>query len=255
MKIVAIIPARISSSRFPNKVLFDFYGLPMLEHVRRRALLAKSISDVFVATCDIEIAEKIKSFGGKVLMTSNSHTNGTSRIAEAVELIDCTHVILIQGDEPLILPRHIDDLVNSINNNPHDIAWNAISNVEEESELQNTSIVKCTLNKKNEIQFCYRKSPFKSDYVIQKQIVKILQGLLAFEKSFLMNLSKIEESFIEKYESIEQMKMIENGYKLSAVLINPSLPSVNEPSDVNSVLNHLKYDTEQNILLQKILKN
>ena len=70
-----------------------------------------------------------------------------------------------------------------------------------------------------------------------------------------MNLSKIEESFIEKYESIEQMKMIENGYKLSAVLINPSLPSVNEPSDVNSVLNHLKYDTEQNILLQKILKN
>ena len=253
MKIVAIIPARISSSRFPNKVLFDFYGLPMLEHVRRRALLAKSISDVFVATCDIEIAEKIKSFGGKVLMTSNSHTNGTSRIAEAAEHIDCTHIVLIQGDEPLILPRHVDDIVNSINNNPKDIAWNAISNIEEESELHNTSIVKCTINKNNIIQFCYRKTPFKSDYIVQKEVVKKLQGLLSFEKSFLLNLAKTEESFIEKNESIEQMKLIENGFSLYSVLISPSLPSVNEPSDVKAVLSHLEFDEEQKLLLHKIL--
>ena len=114
MKIVAVIPAHLASVRFPRKILFDFHGLPMIEHVRRRALLSKSISDVYVATCDNEIADVIKSFGGKVIMTSNSHTNGTSRVAEAIADIECSHVMLLQGDEPLLLPRHLDEFAKTI---------------------------------------------------------------------------------------------------------------------------------------------
>ena len=85
MKIVGVIPAHLASVRFPQKILFDIHGLPMIEHVRRRALLCGELEDVIVATCDIEIANIIKSYGGKVIMTSNSHKNGTSRVAEAIE--------------------------------------------------------------------------------------------------------------------------------------------------------------------------
>ena len=114
MKIIAVIPAHLASVRFPRKVLFNIHGLPMIEHVRRRALLSKNVSDVFVATSDKEIAEIIRNFNGKVIMTANTHRNRTSRVAEAVEHIDCTHVMLIQGDEPLLLPRHMDEIIKVI---------------------------------------------------------------------------------------------------------------------------------------------
>ena len=107
MKIAAIIPARLKSTRFPNKILLPIEGMPMIEHVRRRALMCPVLSEVIVATCDEEIAEVIRAKGGRVIMTSDSHVNGTTRIAEAVAQVDCSHVILLQGDEPLLLPRHI----------------------------------------------------------------------------------------------------------------------------------------------------
>ena len=245
MKIVVIIPARISSTRFPNKVLFDFNGIPMIEHVRQRSLLSKKISNVYVATCDAIISEKIESFGGRVIQTSNLHKNGTSRIAEAVSNLDCTHVVLVQGDEPLILPRHIDDIVESILQNPNGKAWNAISEIEDDSELNNSSIVKCYINNTNQVFFCFRNSPFVSEFEIQKTRVKKMQGLLAFEKNYLIELSKIDESFLETHESIEQMKIIENNHYLIAVSVHPSLPSVNEPVDVNKINSFLENDKEQ----------
>ena len=84
MKFIAVIPAHLASVRFPNKILFDFFGLPMIEHVRRRALLSRCLSEVYVATCDKAIADTVSSYDGKVIMTSNKHRNGTSRVAEAV---------------------------------------------------------------------------------------------------------------------------------------------------------------------------
>ena len=131
MKIVAVIPAHLASVRFPRKILFQFHGLPMIEHVRRRALLSGAISDVYVATCDMEIAEAIRGFGGKVIMTANTHTNGTTRVAEAVKNIDCTHVMLLQGDEPLILPRHLDVFAQAIEVDPSGDSWNATGPIEE----------------------------------------------------------------------------------------------------------------------------
>ncbi len=125
MKIVAVIPAHMASVRFPGKILFPFHGLPMIEHVRRRALLCESISNVIVATCDESIASAIRGYGGEVVMTSNTHKNGTTRVAEAVKNMDCTHVVLLQGDEPLLLPRHVNAMVKAIQANPQGDAWNA----------------------------------------------------------------------------------------------------------------------------------
>ena len=95
---VAIIPAHLASVRFPRKVLHDFHGLPMIEHVRRRALMADGLCAVYVATSDREIADVVRSFGGEVIMTSPNHLNGTTRVAEAAAQLDCSHVILLQAD-------------------------------------------------------------------------------------------------------------------------------------------------------------
>ena len=108
MKLVTIIPAHLASIRLPRKILMSIHGLPMIEHVRRRAQLSKKVNKVFVATCDLKIKNCVESFGGEVLMTKKNHINGTSRASEAVRNIDCTHVSVLQGDEPLILPRYID---------------------------------------------------------------------------------------------------------------------------------------------------
>ena len=253
MKVVAIIPSHLASVRFPGKILFEFHGLPMIEHVRRRALLSKHIDDVYVATCDIEIAEAIQSFGGKVIMTSDQHANGTSRIAEAVAKIDCTHVILLQGDEPLLLPRHLDQLIDSIIQYPNGDAWNATAPLESSEELDRHSFVKCAISHSNKILLCFRRNPFFSELDKISGFTRKILGLIAFKKEFLLKLTSLPPGLVELTESIEQMRIIENGYSLNAVNVSPSLPSVNEPSEADIVLEYLKSNNEQKILLQKIL--
>ena len=147
MKIVAVIPAHLASLRFPRKIIFPFHGLQMIEHVRRRAILSKAVSEVYVATCDQEIADVVRGYGGNVIMTSNTHKNGTSRVAEVIKSIDCSHVILLQGDEPLLLPRHVDSVSKAILAEPKVDAWNATGSISDEEELDRHSFVKCAVGR------------------------------------------------------------------------------------------------------------
>ena len=135
MKILGVIPAHMASVRFSNKILLNIHGLPMIEHVRRRALLSEELDNVVVATCDLEIADVIKSYNGEVIMTSNNHKNGTSRVAEAVQDCNYSHILLLQGDEPLLLPRHINSMVKAIKSNPDIDCWNATGSINSKEEL------------------------------------------------------------------------------------------------------------------------
>jgi 3-deoxy-manno-octulosonate cytidylyltransferase (CMP-KDO synthetase) len=253
MKIIAVIPAHMASVRFPRKILFEFHGLPMIEHVRRRALLSKAFDEVYVATCDEEIASVIRSFGGKVIMTSNTHTNGTSRVAEAVSDIDCTHVVLLQGDEPLMLPSHVIELVSAIRENPEVESWNATGPIDQKEELDKHSFVKCAVAESGRIIFCFRRSPGYSDFEKQKIFIRKILGLIAFRKDFLQKIVALPISRIEQFEFIEQMRVIENGYTMMSVPVEPSLPSVNEPGEADIILEYIKIDKGQEIILKKIL--
>ena len=254
MKIVAMIPAHLASVRFPRKILFPFHGLPMIEHVRRRALLFNAISDVYVATCDEEIANVVLEFGGKVIMTSNMHTNGTSRIAEAIKEVDCTHVVLLQGDEPLLLPAHLEVFVKAIEANPIGDAWNATGPIECEEELDRHSFVKCVVSKSARILYCFRRTPCFSQFEIQQLFVRKILGIIAYRKKFLLNLAMLPPALVEQAEFIEQMRIIENGFSLQSVSVSPSLPSVNEFGEVETVLNYIQQNAEQRSFLEKILE-
>ena len=254
MKIVGVIPAHMASVRFSKKILFDIHGLPMIEHVRRRALLSDKLDDVLVATCDVEIADTVKSYEGKVIMTSNTHKNGTSRVAEAMQDYDCTHILLLQGDEPLLLPRHIDSMVKAMKSNPDIESWNATGDINSKDELDRHSFVKCSVLKDSKILNCFRKTPYISELKIQKTFVRKILGIIGYKKEFLFKITQLSESAIELAEFMEQMRIIENGYNLYSVPVEPSLASINTPNEVDTVLNYLENNIEQQALLQKILK-
>lgn len=252
MKIAAVIPARLQSTRFPRKILTPIYGLPMIEHVRRRALMCKMFSEVIVATCDEEIADVIRENSGRVIMTSDQHINGTSRVAEAVKQVDCSHVVLLQGDEPLLLPRHVEAMVKAIVGEPEVAAWNLVADLTSDDELDRHSFVKCSVAEPHKILYCFRRSPCFSEFEVQKKFVRKLLGVIAYKKDFLSQLEGMPVSTIELAESIEQMRIIENGFQLSCVEVYPSLPSVNETFELQDVLNILSTDSEQKTLLNAI---
>jgi 3-deoxy-manno-octulosonate cytidylyltransferase (CMP-KDO synthetase) len=254
MKIVAVIPAHLASVRFPGKILFPFHGLPMIEHVRRRALLCDSIADVVVATCDTEIADAIRGFGGKVIMTANTHTNGTSRVAEAARQIDCSHIMLLQGDEPLLLPRHLETFAKAITANPGGDAWNATGPIETAEELDRHSFVKCALTPSGRIMYCFRRTPGYSEFERQQGFVRKILGIIAYRKEFLLELTSLPAGVVEQAESIEQMRILENGYSLQSVPVSPSLPSVNEPQEADIVLDYIRQNDEQRALLERITR-
>ena len=215
-------------------------------------LLSESIEDVFVATCDDDIASVIHSYGGKVIKTSSLHTNGTSRVAEAVKDIDCTHVILVQGDEPLLLPKHIDLLVEQILIDPQNDSWNVTGPIESQEELDKHSFVKCSVSEKNRILYCFRRTPGYSEFKQQKKYIRKILGLIAFKKDFLRDLTKLPASRIESNEFIEQMRIIENGFLLKSVAVSISLPSVNEPGEADIVSNYINKDKNQHKLLEQV---
>ena len=225
----------------------------MIEHVRRRALLAKNLSGVYVATCDKEIETVMKDFGANVIKTSSNHNNGTSRVAEAIKNIDCSHVVLLQGDEPLILPEQINSFVDSIQKNKEIFAWNGTAPLSNSEELDKNSFVKCVLSKNNDISFFCRRSPFFSDFIDQKLIIRKVMGIIGYEKNFLLNLIKIPPSAIEILESIEQAKIIDNGFKIRSVDIKTALPSVNYFEEAEIVNKQMLENDKQKKIIKKIL--
>jgi 3-deoxy-manno-octulosonate cytidylyltransferase (CMP-KDO synthetase) len=253
-KIVAFIPAHLASVRFPQKVLFEIYGLPMIEHVRRRAILSEAFSEVIVATCDDEIQKLIEKYGGKVIRTANTHKNGTSRVAEAVQNVDCTHVVLLQADEPLLLPNDLVFFTNAMKlDDSGAVSWNATGPIESKEELDRHSFVKCFVNLSNRIVFCFRRSPAYGNFEDTTKYVRKILGIIGYNKDFLLKISSMPSSPFETIEFIEQMRIIENEFVLHSISLEHSFPSINEPGEVQEVLSMMG-ETEQKMYLEKILR-
>lgn len=254
-KIAIIIPARVDGTRFPGKVLMEFFGVPMIEHIRRRAELNKYSVEVFVATGDASIADVMSKYGGKVIKTDRDHENGTSRCAEASEQLDCDFVIIVQGDELLILPRHIDLLIERINENPDLVFYNAIAPLKKLDELNDLSIVKCVVDKNKRVLFMYRKSPTtKINNTQLKSQWKVL-GLFAIERNLLQQISSFPSTAFYVSESIEQLKLIENGVEVISVLQDTSYPSLNITEDIEEIYKNIDESIEQREILKSIAIN
>jgi len=253
MKVVAVIPARMGSSRFPGKPLTKILDLPMVEHVRRRALLSKSVNEVIVATCDQEIMDAVQSAGGQAVMTSDKHERCTDRVEEAVRGSDADIVIVLQGDEPLLGTDVIDRLIAPFKSNPDLLCTNLISIIKNEADLDDVDIVKAVLNQKKQV-LCFSRAgvPYrrvKSDCIFYRQT-----GFSAFRKLFLDQFSKLSPTPLEITESVDFMRILEHGYSILGVVGDEVTIGVDRPDDVGIVESILKDDPEQKKIYEAIRK-
>jgi len=244
MKKVIIIPARLDSSRLPKKVLLDLKGKTVIQRVYEQCLKVKNVDGVYIATDSIEIKEVCETFTDKVIITKSTHQSGTDRIGEAVSAIDCDIVINVQGDEPFIEPSLIEALVNSFSNS--DISMSsAMSKINNIKDLQNTNVVKVVTDLHNNALFFSRSLiPFPRDVKeisIAKEVLEKYQfyrhiGIYGYRKDFLLKFVNMEQSYLEKVEKLEQLRALENGFKIKMIEANSSLIGIDTREDYEEAL-------------------
>ena len=244
MKKVIIIPARLDSSRLPKKVLLDLKGKTVLQRVYEQCLKVKNVDEVYIATDSLEIKEVCKTFTNQVIITKSTHQSGTDRIGEAISSIDCDIVINVQGDEPFIEPSLIEALVNSFSNSEISMS-SAMSKVNNVKDLQNSNVVKVVVDSQNNALFFSRSMlPFPRDVKeisIANEVLEKYQffrhiGIYGYRKEFLLHYVNMEQSSLEKIEKLEQLRALENGFKIKMIETDSSLMGIDTLEDYEEAL-------------------
>lgn len=234
MKVVGIIPSRYKSSRFEGKPLAIIAGKTMIRRVYEQAQKAKKIDKIYVATDDNRIRSEAESFGARVIMTSPDHASGTDRVAEAIYNIDCDIVINIQGDEPLINPEVLDALAIAMINEPDIPMATLIIPITDMKVVQDPNVSKVVKDKNGFALYCSRAAiPFARDgnwTNVYKQL-----GIYAYRRDFLLKFASMGCSAYENIEKLEQLRALENGYKLKTVETKYDSIGVDIPEDVKKV--------------------
>ncbi len=240
-KVVAILPARWGSTRFPGKPLHPIAGKPLIQHVWERCLRARSLDDVIVATDDMRIAEAAFAFGAEVSLTSPKHQSGTDRVAEvAKKLRGVTHVINVQGDEPAIDPRLIDRLARAMTADSK-IGMITAANVFGKNEpAENPNAVKVVLDRdSNALYFSRSAIPFARDRDVAPPRYRH-QGIYGYSTRFLLRFVQWKPTLLEQTEKLEQLRALENGAKIRVLITKCASVGVDTPEDIEQVERLLK---------------
>jgi len=249
--ITVVIPARMSSSRYPGKPLIPILGLPMIEHVRRRSLLANGVDLVVVATCDLAIKEFVDLSGGQAVMTKDTHERCTERVQEAMESLPGDIVVMVQGDEPLLNPNAITQVAQPLLDDSSLEIVNLLSPLESPDDLINPNIVKAVCDINQNVIYLTRSSvPYFRNTV--KAPVFRQTGIMAFRSSFLPRFSALPETALEAAESIDMLRLLEHGVRIKGVVVDYVTIGVDRPSDVQIIESVLREDAFQKSLNKQI---
>lgn len=217
MKVIGIIPARYGSSRLPGKPLKDILGKPMIQVVYENISKARLLQDLIVATDDQRIVDAVVAFGGKAQLTSVSHQTGTDRIAEVARDLDADVVVNIQGDEPLLDARMIDEVVQPMLDDPCLPSSTLCTPIHEEEKLHSPHIVKCVFDLHNNgLYFSRSLIPYPrrtENFCAYEHI-----GIYAYRKDFLMKYITLAQTPLEVAESLEQLRILENGFRMKVII-------------------------------------
>jgi len=238
LKIYGIIPARLNSTRLPRKPLMYIHDKPMIQYVYENAACSANLSEVIVATDNEEIVQCVSDFGGKAVLTSSNHQSGTDRIAEVVEHLDVDYVINIQGDEPLMSPRAIDSLAAVLTENQDVSMITLITDLKEE-DYHNPNCVKVVLDKHGyALYFSRSLIPFPRTMGAFRPYKHL--GIYGYSKKFLSTLTKLPKTPLEEVESLEQLRALENGYRIKCVHVEEDSIGVDTPEDFERVCSLLR---------------
>lgn len=242
-RIIAIIPARMGSSRFPGKPLFPILNAPMLQHVYHRTAAAKCVAEVIVATCDVEIKDAVEAFGGRVVMTSPAHERASDRVAEAAQGEDAEIVVMVQGDEPMIRPEMIDDAVSPMLSDAQIECVNLVAAINEESEFLDPNTIKVVLDSKSNALYFSREPiptirniPFHPGRFFKQVCV------IPFRRPALQLFARLPATPLEQQESIDMLRFLENGIPVRMVPTEFDTHAVDTPADLRVVEARLRSD-------------
>ncbi|MBT4530729.1 MAG: 3-deoxy-manno-octulosonate cytidylyltransferase [Phycisphaerae bacterium] len=214
-RVIAIIPARIDSSRFPAKMIADETGKPLIQYAWENAIAAETISDVYIATDSEEISQKCNEFGANIIMTG-AHPNGTSRIAEAVLNFDCDVVVNMQGDEPELDPAVIDAVVEILGNS---VMSTAVCELQDD-EIDNENVVKAIVDNGRALDFTRQTTQGALRHI----------GLYVYQPDFLQTYVAMQPTQNEIIRHLEQMRAIDNGFSIAVAKVNPQPSGIDTKS-------------------------
>ena len=240
MQITAVIPARYGSTRFPGKPLAGICGKTMIQRVYENARQCSLVGRVVVATDSDEIARAVKQFGGEVCMTSNMHETGTDRIAEAAQKLDADLIVNVQGDEPLLQPQAIELAVKPLLINRQISMGTLKAAIKSEQDIENPNIVKVVTDTSGRALYFSRSAiPFvrsrQTDLLMYRHI-----GLYVYRRDFLLQLTGLPQSMLEKAESLEQLRALEYGFCIHVAETDYEPVSVDVPEDIAKVEHALR---------------
>lgn len=251
MSIVAIIPARFGSTRLPGKPLAQIGGRPMIQHVYESAAKAKVLDRVIVATDDRRIEAAVKKFGGEVMMTAPDHASGTDRLAEVARKIKAELLVNVQGDLPFIGAKTITQAVDPLRRRGEIPMGTVCTAIYDETEWRNPNIVKVLTDKAGLALFFTRAAiPFRRNDAIDPNGKKVAGrqrlwgyrhlGLYVYRREFLLKFSRLRPTALEQIESLEQLRALENGYRIYVAQVDERSVEVDTPADLLRAESYLK---------------
>lgn len=227
---IGIIPARYEASRFPGKLLASLGGRTVIEHVYRRSRQSCKLDEVYVATDDDRIAKAVKSFDGNVIRTSAKPTTGTERIAEACGEIEAEVVVNIQGDEPFLDGEMVDLVVEELLNNSELVVVTLMKKIETGSEFYDPNLVKVVVDK-NGFALYFSRSPIPHGETAWRVAYKHI-GIYGYRRDFLSRLTSFPVGPLETEERLEQLRVLENGYRIKVLETDRDTIGIDTPEDL-----------------------
>lgn len=238
----------MSSSRFPGKPMKKILGIPMIGHVYRRVKMSKILNEVYVATCDKEIFDYIESIGGKAIMTSDQHERCTDRCGEAMLKIEkdtqnkCDIIVIVQGDEPLTFPQMIEESVKPMIDDKSLLITNLVADIKNIETFENPNEVKVVMDKyNNALYFSREPVPSRKKGVLNVPMKKQV-CIIPFKREFLLEYNKMQPTPLEKIESVDMMRIIENGGKVKMCNTNFITKAVDTEEDLKIVSEIMEKD-------------
>lgn len=247
MLVIGVIPARMASTRFPGKPLAKILGIPMVGHVYHRSKMSRALDAVYLSTCDEAIREYAEQIGAPCIMTANSHERATDRTAEAALKIEAIRgerpdiVVIIQGDEPMLIPSMIDEAVTAMHD-PSVNVVNLMAPLKDRDEHRDPNEVKVVVDQAGDaLYFSRQPIPTWSQNVGNLPLYKQV-CIMPFRRAFLLTFRSLPPTPLEKLESVDMLRALEHGYKVRMVLTKHETYSVDTPQDLQRVESFMQRD-------------
>ena len=241
-RIIAVIPARMASSRFPGKPLAPILGLPMIEHVYRRTAMSTVLDAVYVATCDREIYEVVTAFGGNAIMTAHTHERASDRVAEAVESLEGDIIVMVQGDEPMVRAEMIQLAVEPMLADETVGCVNLMARIKSVEAFEDRNEIKVVVDQQGFALYMSRE-PIPTRVRLGDSVPMFKQVcIIPFRRDALFTFTQLPPTPLEQAESIDMLRFLEHGYRVKMVESPYETYSVDTPADLELVEEKMKSD-------------